>query len=69
MLPVHQESKPKEEPAATAMNKIGIISVRKIFQSCKRNEKYRLQAKAEQEKAVEELQQLRCGDKGSRGRA
>jgi Skp family chaperone for outer membrane proteins len=55
--------KPKDEPAGPPSggpkSRLGIMSVRKIFQTCKRNEKYKQQAKAEQEKAIEELQQLR----------
>jgi Skp family chaperone for outer membrane proteins len=51
--------KPKDEPAGIAKSRLGIMSVRKIFQTCKRNEKYKQQAKAEQDKAIEELQQLR----------
>jgi Skp family chaperone for outer membrane proteins len=54
------KTKAKDETAAGTQSKIGVISVRKIFQACKRNEKYRLQAKAEQEKAISELQQLRA---------
>ena len=51
--------KPKDEPAGSTKGKFGIMSVRKIFQTCKRNEKYKQQAKAEQDKAIEELQQLK----------
>ncbi len=51
--------KPKDEPAGSAKSRLGIMSVRKIFQTCKRNEKYKQQAKAEQDKAIEEMQQLR----------
>ncbi len=52
-------SKPGSQAASTGANKIGIVSFRTIFQTCKRNEKYRLSTKAEQEKAIAELQQLR----------
>lgn len=52
-------SKPGSEPAAVGINKIGIVSFRTVFQTCKRNEKYRLSTKTEQEKAIAELQQLR----------
>ena len=51
--------KPKDEPAGSAKSRFGIMSVRKIFQTCKRYETYRQQARAEQDKAIEELQQLR----------
>ncbi len=40
------------------VRKIGIVSMRTIFQDCKRNEKYRKQAELEQEQIVQELQQL-----------
>jgi Skp family chaperone for outer membrane proteins len=51
--------KPKDEPAGSTKGRLGIMSVRKIFQTCKRNEKYKQQAKVEQDKAIEEMQQLR----------
>jgi Skp family chaperone for outer membrane proteins len=58
--------KPKDEPAPPfggpsggPKSRLGIMSVRKIFQTCKRNEKYKQQAKVEQDKAIEEMQQLR----------
>jgi len=49
-------------PAAGAdvWNKIGVVSVRKVFTNCKRNEKFRAESKIEQEKAIAELQQLRA---------
>jgi Skp family chaperone for outer membrane proteins len=53
------KSTPKDEPAGL-MSKVGVVNVRKIFQTCKRNEKYKLQTKADQEKAINELQQLRA---------
>ncbi len=36
----------------------GVVSVRKIFQECKRNVKYREESKAEQEKLIAELSKL-----------
>jgi Skp family chaperone for outer membrane proteins len=51
--------KSKDEPAGSTKSRLGIMSVRKIFQTCKRYETYRQQARAEQDKAIEELQQLR----------
>jgi Skp family chaperone for outer membrane proteins len=51
--------KSKDEPVGGTKSRLGIMSVRKIFQTCKRNETYRQRAKAEQDKAIEELQQLR----------
>jgi Skp family chaperone for outer membrane proteins len=52
------KSKTKEEEQTAS--KIGVVSVRKVFLDCKKNAKYREQAKAEQDKAIEELQQLRA---------
>ncbi|MHC4913002.1 MAG: OmpH/Skp family outer membrane protein [Planctomycetota bacterium] len=38
--------------------KIGVVSIRQIFQDCKRNVKYRQEATVEQEKIVAELEKL-----------
>jgi Skp family chaperone for outer membrane proteins len=59
------KSKAKDEPIGGFMSRIGVVSVRNIFQNCKRNEKYRQQSKADQEKAIEELQQLRADIKAT----
>ncbi len=40
------------------VRKIGVVCMRKIFQNCKRNEKYRKEAELEQEQIIQELQQL-----------
>lgn len=39
--------------------KIGVVSIRRIFQDCKRNVRYRQEATAEQDKIVAELDKLR----------
>jgi Skp family chaperone for outer membrane proteins len=39
--------------------KIGVVSIRRIFQDCKRNVRYRQEASAEQEQIVAELDKLR----------
>jgi Skp family chaperone for outer membrane proteins len=53
------KSKAREEVATAGNLKIGLVSIRKIFQTCKRNVKYREQTKLEQDKAIADLQQLR----------
>ena len=40
--------------------KIGVVSIRKIFQDCKRNAKYRQEAEARQNKVFTELAKLRA---------
>ena len=50
--------KPKEEEVVIPAPKIGIVSVKKIFQNCQRNIKYREEARAEQDRILVELQQL-----------
>jgi len=50
----------KTKAAEASSSKIGAVSIRKLFMECKKNAKYREQAKAEQDKAIEELQQLRA---------
>jgi Skp family chaperone for outer membrane proteins len=47
-----------EQTAAANGTKIGVVSVRLIFQDCKRNAAYRDQAKAEEDKVVAELKKL-----------
>ena len=39
-------------------SRIGVVSIRKIFQDCKRNAKYRQEATAEQDKVIAELKKL-----------
>jgi Skp family chaperone for outer membrane proteins len=39
---------------------IGVVSIRKIFQECKRNVEYRKGAKEEEEKIIAELEQLKA---------
>ena len=39
-------------------SRIGVVSIRKIFQDCKRNAKYRQEATAEQDKVIAELEKL-----------
>ena len=54
--------KPKDEIAAASPAgnmKIGLLSVRKIFQESKRNDKYREQTKIEQDSAIADLQKLK----------
>jgi len=47
----------KSEVEETTSN-IGVVSIRKVFQDCRRNVIYRQKAQAEQEKIVAELQKL-----------
>lgn len=49
-----------ESAASKASYKIGVVSVRKIFEGCKRNAKYRREAATEQDKIVAELDKLRA---------
>ncbi len=44
--------------ALKAGPKIGVVSIRKIFQECKRNVKYRQEAGAEQNRVIAELDKL-----------
>ncbi|HUV40282.1 MAG TPA: OmpH family outer membrane protein [Sedimentisphaerales bacterium] len=46
---------PKEQARGV---KIGVVSVRRIFESCKRNAEYRQQAAAEQDRVIAELEKL-----------
>jgi len=48
----------KADKTASASPKIGIVCIRRVFQDCKRNAKYKEQAIGEQEKVVAELEQL-----------
>ncbi len=54
----YKSGEAKSSKEEKVVRKIGIVSMRKIFQDCKRNEKYRKQAELEQEQIVQELQQL-----------
>ena len=58
VLSVGYEHSRAELKAGGAYPKIGTVSVRKIFQNCKRSAIYREQAKAEHDKAMMELQRL-----------
>ena len=46
--------------ADTAAPKIGVVSVQKIFQDCKKHTKYMEEAVAEQQRVVAELQKLKA---------
>ena len=46
--------------ASDIWSRIGVVSIRKVFTNCKRNEIFRAESKVEQEKAIAELQQLRA---------
>jgi Skp family chaperone for outer membrane proteins len=48
----------KADKTASTPPKIGVVCIRRIFQDCKRNAKYKEQAVNEQEKAIAELEQL-----------
>jgi Skp family chaperone for outer membrane proteins len=58
LLVGYQHSQARSESEAPEL-KIGVVSIRQIFQDCKRNVKYRQEATAEQEKIVAELEKLR----------
>jgi Skp family chaperone for outer membrane proteins len=47
-----------ESKTDKAQSKMGIVSIRKIFDNCKRNAKYKQEAMAEQDKIVAELEKL-----------
>ena len=53
-----KEEKTESQSAQIAVMKIGVVNVREIFQNCKRNESYRQQATAEQDKIIAELEKL-----------
>ena len=38
---------------------IGVVSIQKVFEKCERNEKYRKEAKAEQDRIIAELEMIR----------
>jgi Skp family chaperone for outer membrane proteins len=51
-----------------ASSKIGVVSVRKVFENCKRNAKYREEAKAEQDKIIADLEKMKADiDAGKAG--
>jgi outer membrane protein len=52
-----QEGKPSASPRGECL-KIGVVSMRKIFQDCKRNAKYRKEAAAERDRMEAELEKL-----------
>ena len=54
------KQKEKKEQVAKSSLKIGLVSIRKIFEGCKRNAQYRKEAAAEQEKIINELQELQA---------
>jgi Skp family chaperone for outer membrane proteins len=51
----YSQAKPESE---TPGPKIGVVSIRQIFQDCKRNVKYRQEATVEQDEIVAELEKL-----------
>ena len=53
-----KEEKIESQSAQIAVMKIGVVNIREIFQNCKRNESYRQQATAEQDKVIAELEKL-----------
>ena len=54
----NKEEKTESQSAQTSVMKIGVVNVRDIFQNCKRNESYRQQATAEQDRIIAELEKL-----------
>jgi Skp family chaperone for outer membrane proteins len=48
----------KADKTASAPPKIGVVCIRRIFQDCQRNAKYKEQATNEQDKAIAELERL-----------
>lgn len=54
----HKSGEAQSNSTEKVVRKIGIVSLRTIFQDCKRNEKYRKEAELEQEQILQELQQL-----------
>jgi Skp family chaperone for outer membrane proteins len=57
LLVGYQHSQARSESEAPKP-KIGVVSIRQIFQDCKRNVKYRQEATTEQDKIVAELEKL-----------
>ncbi len=57
-LQAKEESRPAEVKQSGAGLKIGVVSIRKIFQDCKRSVGYREEAAAEQNKIIAELEKL-----------
>lgn len=58
LLMAYQHSQAGSESEAVGP-KVGVVSIRRIFQDCKRNAKYREEAGVEQDKIVAELDKLR----------
>ena len=54
----HREIMAKSKTDNPAL-KVGVVSVFKVFQGCKRNETYKQQAQAEQDRIVAELEKLK----------
>ena len=54
----NQAGSKSETKAAAAGAKIGVVSIRKIFQDCKKNARYREETAAEQNKVISELERL-----------
>lgn len=50
----------KAEPGSSSGSKIGVLSVRIIFEKCKRNDIYRETMAAEQDKAIAELEKMKA---------
>ncbi len=50
----------KAEPSSGSGTKIGVLSVRKIFEKCKRNDIYKETMAAEQDKAIAELDKMKA---------
>jgi Skp family chaperone for outer membrane proteins len=62
------DAKKEVKNSDTASSKIGVVSVRKVFENCKRNEKYREEAKAEQNKIIADLDKMKADiDAGKAG--
>ncbi len=54
------DAKKEVKNANASSSKIGVVSIRKVFEDCKRNAKYREEAKAEQDKIVAELDKMKA---------
>jgi len=57
LMPRGEYSRAESKADKPCLN-IGVVSIRKIFQDCKRNDKYVEEATAEQDKVVAELEKL-----------
>ncbi|MHC4114488.1 MAG: OmpH family outer membrane protein [Planctomycetota bacterium] len=56
---VYQRSTAKAAPSLSGQN-IGTVDIKKIFRDCQRNNKYRQEATAEQERVIRELKKLQA---------